>query len=364
MLKKVPNVDTIYILIDVEEFEKNTNLKYLEQEKENALLVATNNASEKHMITISNNTFQILPNGSHGYNYILRNNSYEVKIAQKRAKLEAFYPIQIRISSECLWSYGLLNSWGMIYNWIVEVFGNIIRHKVCRIDLCCHVSDMDFISNYNLCYKGKFKKREVFYSGDCINAITFGSRKNKKIYCRIYNKTLEIQETKKKEWFKDIWTRNNMNINNVWNIEFELKGDILREFNIVEINTINNHLKDLWHYCTNYYLVKVNRTNKRIERCKINNEWLDIQSAYDVFLSTGLIERKKQLDIDASNLIPSIVGFITSYSARRGEIDIRNAFDCIYNDSERFLKNKQTDFEKEVKNKMSLIGKRGLENGE
>lgn len=356
-MKKIPNVDTVYILADIENFDKIEILNYFKEEKEKALLAATNNAN-KHLIIINNMTFQLLPNGSQGYTYILQNKLYEVKIAQKRAKLENFYPIQIRIKSENLWSNGLINSWSIIYNWIVENFGNIIRHKVCRLDLCCHIADVDFITDYNEVYKGKFKKKELFYSGNKPNAITFGSRKNKGIYCRIYNKTLEIQETKNKSWFNEIWKRNNMNINNVWNVEFELKGDILREFNLLEVKDIYNHLQDLWTYCTTKHLIKVERVNTRIERCPVSTDWKEIQTAYDKFNSVGLIERRKQVDIEANTLIPTIIGYITSYSARKGDADINTAFNKIFKDSQKFLKNKETDFEKEVKNKMLLIDKK------
>jgi len=339
-------------------------LNYLQEEKEKALLGATSNTSYKHLITINGLDFQLFPNGSQGYTYILRNNGYEVKLAQKRSKLEAFFPIQIRISSEYLWSYGLMDSWSLIYNWIAETFGNIVRNKIYRIDLCCHVADIDLITNYDKNYKGKFKNKELFYSGNNANAITFGSRKNKKIYCRIYNKSLEIQQTKKKNWFKEIWQQNNMNINNVWNIEFELKSDILREFNLLELKDIINNLKELWKYCTEQFIVKVDRINTRIERCPINEEWQEIQNAFNDFLSTGLIKRNKQINLEAQALIPNIIGSITSYSARTGDLDITHAFNKIYKDSQKYLKNKQTNFVNEVKNKMILIKQRGEETNE
>lgn len=316
---------------------------------------ANTNTSYKHLITINELSFQLLPNGSQGYAYILRNNGYEIKIAQQRAKLDAFFPIQVRISAEYLWAYGVMNAWSIIYNWIVETFGNIIKHKVCRIDLCCHIADIDLVTNYEQNYKGKFKNKELFYNGNSINAVTFGSRKNKKIYCRIYNKSLEVEQTRKKSWFKEIWSKNNMNIKNVWNIEFELKSDILREFNLIEINDIIAKLKELWKYCTNKFLIKIDRINTRVERCPINKEWQEIQNAYNDFSSVGLIERNKQINLDAQSLIPNIIGGITSYSARVGNIDFRNVFNKIYEDSQKYFKNKNTNFETEVKNKMLII---------
>ena len=162
------------------------------------------------------------------------------------------------------------------------------ENKVSRVDLCMHTSDIDFITNYENLYKGRYKKDSVNvlnYTNKEINSITFGTRKGKKIYCRIYNKTLEIKETKQKSWFKEIWENNGLDINSVWNLEFELKSEFLREFKIKTVEDLENSLQDIWKYCTEKWLVKINRDNVRTERCSINEKWLDVQKAYDNFNS-------------------------------------------------------------------------------
>ncbi len=353
----ISNIDTIYILIDIEDYEENNKklLEYLSQEKEIAKLNAISNASYKHMININNMTFEILNTGTKGYSYILHNSGYQINIAQYKSKLENFSPLQIRISSEYLWAYGLSDAWSMIYNWIVETFGNVISEKVCRLDLCTHVSDVDLITNHEISYKGNFKKRETFYTGKNISAITFGRRTGKNIYCRIYNKSLEIQEKKQKTWFYGIWKNNNINIKNVWNIEFEIKSELLRSYSINTVHDVLEHLQDLWLFCTNKWLVKVDRTNTRIERCITNNDWLELQKAYINFNSKGMVKREKQIELDAIILIPNIVGNITSYSARKGRINIDEAFSNLYRDTKKYLSNKETSFEKEVSNKRLIL---------
>ena len=353
----ISNIDTVCILVDVQDYESsNANLlSYLLEEKEKAKMYTINNSSYKHLININNMNFQISINGTKGYTYILQNNGYQINVAQFKSKLENFMPIQIRISSEYLWSYGISNAWGIIYNWITETFGNIITEKVFRLDLCCHVSDIDFITNNETSYKGDFKKRQIFYTGNNINSITFGSRKSKNIYCRIYNKSLEIQEMKHKTWFYEIWKNNSMNINNVWNVEFEIKSDFLREFNISTINEVIEHLQDLWQYCTTKWLLKIDRTNIRVERCNINIDWLKIQKTYNNFKSIGLIEKQRQIEFDANILVPNIVGNITSYSARKGKLNIDEAFSILYKDTKKYLSRKDTCFEKEVNNKLSFL---------
>ena len=185
----------------------------------------------------------------------------------------------------------------------------------------------------------------------------FGSRKNNNIYCRIYNKTLEIQENKKKNWFIDIWKNNNLDINNVWNIEFEIKSDFFRKFSLRTLSDVLNSLNDIWKFCTDKWLKKIDRTNKRVERCETNKDWLNIQKCYETFKSKELIERDKQLQINADKLIPNIVGNITSYSAMKNENNINLAFQDLLENALKYLDNKKTDFKSEVDTKIKLFNK-------
>jgi len=365
-IKMLPNIDTIYILVDIENYEENTKdiVSYLLKEKEKTKELQLTTPNYSNILTINNMNFEILSNGKKGYAILLKNDSFEIDIAQYKSKLQNFAPIQVRISSNILWSTGIVDSWSIIYNWIVETFGNIISEKVCRLDLCCHISNMDFVTNYESTYKGNFKKRQTFYTNSKINCITFGSRKGKNIYCRIYNKSLEILETHKKYWFYDIWQNNNMDINNIWNIEFEIKSELLRNFNIYTVHEIIEHLQDLWLFCTNKWLIKIDRTNKRVERCDINQDWLIIQKAYEKYKTKGLITKQKQIELDAMILVPNIVGNITAYSARKGKTNIDEAFSNLYKDTKKYLLNKDTSFEKEVNNKIMILGNCEVRNNE
>ena len=160
---------------------------------------------------------------------------------------------------------------------------------------------------------------------------------------------------KHKTWFYEIWENNSMNIDNVWNIEFEIKSEYLRKFNIITVKDVIEHLQDLWKYCTTKFIIKIDRTNKRVERCNTNENWLEIQKVYDNFSSVGLIERKKQIELDANTLVPNIVGSITSYSARKEQNNIDDAFSNLYNDTKKYLLRKNTSFKEEVNNKIAFF---------
>ena len=281
-LKLVSNIDTICVLLDIENYEENSDkiLKMLETEKEKARQMVVLNPTYNHYIKIGDIKFELLTSGTKGYSFILQNSAYKIYIAKYKSKVLNFTPIQIRISSEFLWAYGLDMTWSYIYDFITENFGSIFHEKVCRLDLCTHVSNVDFVTDCEKIYKGNFKKSQIFKSNNEISAITFGSRQNKNIYCRIYNKTLEIIEKKHKSWFFAIWNKYNLDIQNVWNVEFEIKSKLFKKFNIQTVKDVLEHTRDLWEFCTKEWLVKVNRTNSRIERCKTNEQWLEIQNAF------------------------------------------------------------------------------------
>lgn len=357
MLKTICNIDTICILVFIENYEKSAQniLDILSNEKSK---LSTNNS--KSILTINNISFELLQNGCRGYAYILKNAGFEIKISQFQPTINSFSPIQVRISSEYLWSYGAEKSWQIISNWIENTFGKIYLNKVCRLDLCCHTSNIDFISDYENSYKGKFKKFDkTFHFGKSINCITFGSRKGKNIYCRIYNKTLEIKETKKKFWFFDIWKLHGLDIENVWNLEFELKSEFLRSFNILTFEDCITNIPQLWFYCTSEWLVKIDRTNSRVNRCPINTDWLKIQKSFSTNTDAILINRKKQTSLDAVALIPNIIGNITSFCARRKIYDTKKAFKKILVYSLEYLSNKNTTFKNQVLEKSQLLYEKG-----
>lgn len=353
----VSNIDTLYFLLDIDNYEKNcidviNRLKY---EKEIALYKYKNENNSLHLISINNIQFYINHTGVKGFAFILRNDDYEICIAEFRSQIKDFKPIKIRISSKLLWNIGVLNSYKQIIKWVNLTFGNIISESVYRIDLCNH-SNVDFITNYEKSYKGHYKKQNIYYSGVNINSICFGSRNNKLIYCRIYNKTLEISETNKKTWFKNIWSDNGLNISNVWNLEFEIKSEFLRSKNLINFNDVYTHLQDLWRYCTEVWLQKINPTKTRVTRCEINSDWKELQNAFNNFSSKGFIDKNSINSANAQSLIPTIAGFLTSYSANKKITNIETALLNFKCDSKKYFNLKNTSFEKVVQEKISVKG--------
>ena len=237
----IPMIDWLSFSVDIENYEEliEINIQKLQDAKDYAKEISVNKLSEKSIIQIGSMNFNVMPNGTQGYAFILNNDEYQIKIAQFRSKKRDYYPIMIIIHSQALWSFGPEEAYRQIANWIEKEIGVIIANKVSRVDLCCHT---DLIKD-NLIeigrFKGLFKIDEVHINHENrkTSAINYGSRKSS-IYCRIYDKKLEISKTRKKLWFYLIWQKYGYVDKAVWNIEFELKRDFFLDHNLESVDDV------------------------------------------------------------------------------------------------------------------------------
>ena len=84
MINYISNIDTICILVNIENYEENCRklIQHLLESRERAKVNDKDNLQHKELLTINDITFQILPNSCKGYACILRNDDYELKISQ------------------------------------------------------------------------------------------------------------------------------------------------------------------------------------------------------------------------------------------------------------------------------------------
>jgi hypothetical protein len=359
----IPMIDTLCATIDIKnygniDFEKPLDIDiipYLERQKSEAKTQNTLNMNYKHIIQIGNQSFQLLPNGSKGYAYILHNDSYEVKISQHRSTKENFYPVFIKIKQEYLWSKGVQASWDNIKEWITKNIGEIKANKVSRIDICCHTDELQ-LQDYDIeTFEGRYHLDTIYRFKRQISTMCFGSGTTGKIICRIYDKTLEVTQKRQKLWFFDIWKSKGLNPDKVWNVEFEISRDFLKEVKLDSVEDTLENLKTLWKYCTHSWLVKKQLDRTRIENCTVDERWISLQQAYNNYEGKGLVTREKQMEKSAMALIPGTIGHITSFGARADITDITMLFDMIKSQGIKYLHGKDMDYEEAITEKMSLL---------
>jgi hypothetical protein len=359
----IPMVDTLCISIDITNYGfKDLDerlqidiLPYLAEQKEEAKIKYSENMNYKHLVEIGGQSFQLLQNGSKGYAYILHNDAYEVKLAQARSKSENIFPCFIKIKQEYLWSKGVQASWDIMKEWLTKNIGEIKTTKVSRIDICCHTDELQLKDTDIDTFEGRYRTDTIYRHKRQIATMCFGSRSTGTLLCRIYDKTLEVTQKKQKMWFFDVWHKKGLNLNNVWNIEFEINREFLKEIKLDSIEDVLGNLKSLWQYCTATWLQKKVLDATRIERCSLDPRWESIQKAFDSFEGKTLVTREQQQEASALALIPGTIGNITSFAARADITNIDRVFDMIKSQGAKYLHSMDKSYQKAISDKMALL---------
>lgn len=350
------NIDTLIVSFDIADYEKNNLALFskLDKAKEEAASLAKDLTAKDVIVELNYVDMKIMGNGKQGYSYLLHNDLLEVNIARFRSKIETFYPVRIRFKSEYIWSCGLKNCWSFIERWTRELFGEITDVKIGRVDPCCHTDIINLQLEKMAYFKGSYRNQNIHLSDRKVSSMNFGSRKSS-VYSRIYDKILEVNVTRKKTWFYDIWNSYKMDVNNIWNVEFEIHREFLKEKQINDFTDLYESLKTLWRYLTGQWIVMIKNNNKRTDRCLTDPIWEEIQTAFDKYEDKPLIDRAKQLDYDAKALVPQIIGCIASYGARLGVEDIDYVYSMLNKQGEEYLEKKDLTFDEKIKEKMQAM---------
>lgn len=336
----ISNIDSFFFSLDFEEYDINNQnlIERLEEEKEEAKI----DRLKDIYVVLGDRKFKIMPNGSRFHSYILHNDNLEIKLARHRSKSKNNFPISIRIKSIYLWEKGFLNAYIATMDFITAIIkGNIISDKISRVDLCCHTDELFPCSDLKL-WRGSFRKVELFTFNRAITGFSFGSFKEKNVMCRIYDKTLEIKSSNK-SWFNAIWEKENMNINNIWNVEFQVGRKFFKEHDIDTCQDFILKMRGIWEKLTNHWINYIELDDSNISRCTVRNEWTNIQKAYLGYCLQEPIKRDKQKNYDAKKLVPQLVGILTTYGACKQKIILDNVVEEFKKDLDEYLADKKGD---------------------
>lgn len=353
----IPMIDTLIGTFDIKDYDDSARnlLEKLDKKKFEAKIALTENSNQKAILQIGPMNFEVLSNGKKGYAYLLHNELYEINLSQYRSKNRDFYPVYIKVKSECLWAYGPYKAWNDICEWVKAWIGEPIDNKISRIDLCCHTDEIQLYEEDIENFKGQYYTEQMYRYRRNVNAMCFGSSASNKVYCRIYDKVLEVTQKNSKKWFFSLWKERGLNPKKVWNVEFQLNRDFLKDRNLNTVWQTFDSLGSIWKYCTETWLVKIYRDNLNVSRCSIDKEWQGLQKAFSGFKSEPLIKREKQLNDDAESIVPSAYGFLTTIAAKKGITDISVALQTLQISGESYLRSKKLDFARVVNGKKKLL---------
>lgn len=352
----IPMIDTLEFGVMVEmHAESKTALRtMLAEKKEEASRYRANNTSDKATIEIGYKTFEVMPNGKPFYAFLLHNTEYEIDTIQHDSKNPAHYPFKVKIKSEALWSMGPDIAYNNIIEWLENNFGHVETTKISRADLCCHTDAFSISHNEVKHFKGLFRKKSIEENNRNITGINFG-RRGSLIYCRIYDKKLEVDTKLTKKWFYKVWADAGSDCLNAWNIEFELRRTLFVCYGLETVEDFFDHLKSIWIRCTHKWLVKTLFDRTRIENSTIDPVWEQISHVFDEFESLPLIKKEDQEEAGAKALIPQYAGLFTTIAAKRGLDESENASKELFEDIKKYYESKKgLSIEDVIAEKMAL----------
>lgn len=245
--------------------------------------------------------------------------------------------ITIQASSIALNYYGYREAYALIREQIEMLGLPITKSKVSRLDLNTYVigHNFDYLS-YSL-FSTKLRNNtenggyDTWKNKDRLNGFNLGSRKSKGIYLRMYDKLLELRQSKNhdtsmvkmkilSEKYKLKYDEE-LNFTNIWQVEFELKRDILRRYRVDTVEDVFNKADSIHKDITLNQVRLIDPTHQKRKRdCRSSTVWNVISDSYSVFKYNASPLSPEKCKVYFKNDEQKMVEAMSEYLERRAEL--------------------------------------------
>jgi len=200
---------------------------------------------------VDEHIFEVKDKGSGLFPYVLQDGAFRIALSRPTAKsLPMAY---VQISSDFL-SANIPQDAETHLRKILQQLGLLSgTANVSRIDMF-----VDFVSDVNMeswdrhAWVTRAHSVNQYAVQGSFSGWTIGL--GGVIACRLYDKTLEIQESGK-DYLKELWANAGWKADQrVWRLEFEIKRDLLSQIKLATFSDVMGHLAGLWGYATDDWL--------------------------------------------------------------------------------------------------------------
>lgn len=161
--------------------------------------------------------------------------------------------ILIQLNGAGIYSFGLVNLLDIVKIDLFNLFGvkyNFDNFMISRVDLNCFVSGFDFGSLTQDCFKTRCRKTrniksdlQDHYVNNGKTATLYIGNRPSPLYLRIYDKNLELLQSKKIDWDtkqikKAFFSALGLTNKQLWNIEYQIKREVLKQYQIFSIGDL------------------------------------------------------------------------------------------------------------------------------
>lgn len=282
--------------------------------------------NDSNIINFGGLDFLVYPTGVSKYKYLITNDMFTITI-NERGKGDPYPNVRVKVSSFVLWQK---EDWHQALQKVLEEILEVEREIVSRVDIAVDFIGRDMVISDMEDVISRSRKRNVWFDTKELESIYFGSS-NAFIKLRIYNKSKEIlQHNSQKKWFFDLWEesgfKNEVEKNNVWRVEFQLRRKALIEWGVGNYKSFLTALADIYKYLTHDWAKFCDVNESNISRSEVREWWAVIQGVD--FGSRSYIKRERTRKVNVKALKASAVGFIASLQAYYDRYS--NIFDLDY----------------------------------
>ncbi|MDQ4712326.1 replication initiation protein [Bacillus subtilis] len=300
--------------------------------------------------------FEILGGQPPAYQYSIRNKDMAIYFA-KNAR-EDQMPMKVQLNQFLLWEKGILNAYYEALSILTVLGFDYTSAKLNRVDFAVHsdqwrwnysdLSKFEYPQNFAKDNHPDFFRLDPS-TGD-FETVYYGNRTRCQL--RIYNKSKEAIK-KMKTYFLDLYREKGMDAENVWNVEFEVRRDFIKECKDLEgmrlfddLDTVfyENRLSLLWSYLMERYIHP-------------SAHWKTLSKGHKgVFEQvTGYITREKDMDLNFEREIPNIRGRLITGLVDENDYDLDTALQIVKEGILEYEKRKNVSFEHDVVKKKKLF---------
>ncbi len=269
--------------------------------------------------------FEMKPRGRGKFNYVLVDGWYQIQLAGKNASsLPMAY---VQLGSELLTLIGPEQAAKNLLP-IINTFGDHQEPNVSRIDLC-----VDFVSPIAMdswthdAWVTRAHNIDPHYVKGQFSGWSIGQGGN--IVARLYNKTLELQKSKK-DYLRPIWESAGWNgTDDIWRLEFQIRGGHILHTTLKQLPVMLSLLGSYWSYCCNDWcrLTIPNSNDSRRSRWPTHPMWESLsQVEWGSLEVVPLMRPRKDRPPSDEALFINGLGAITSFMAREGIEDWSEGF--------------------------------------
>lgn len=202
-------------------------------------------------LRLGEHIFEVRDKGSGLFPYVLEDNAYRIALASLDAR--ALPMAYVKVSSHRLAADTPQAVEAELQGLLAELGAVEGAARVSRIDLFVDVvSDVDMEAWGRKAWVTRARSVSAYAIDDRFSGWAIGM--GGPMAARLYDKTLELAKSGK-EWLKPLWTARGWDGEaRVLRLEFEIKRDTLKAFDLAELQRVLGALPGLWSYCTTEWL--------------------------------------------------------------------------------------------------------------